>query len=205
MNEQVLHSSYMRLVPIMFPPFSGRQQRYHAFDLAHIEMPHGFDDYGPSVSALCSAAGAVTGEAYLTVDEKVILAGASQRRPRPHVDGCFRVMGDQASWGGGGGGGWLHYCNDVGASPIGRMAVIVVASVSGCRAWAGRFVGRPAKDGDLSHIADQLGPGEILPPNVGYLLSPDCVHESMTFDQQVIRSFIRIALPVSFSEASIWD
>lgn len=204
-EQQILRSAFRPLAPVVFPTYQGRQMRYHAFDLAAPTMPEGYEDYLEPVSALCAAAGAREGTAYLTVDEKVIEAGASQRRPRPHVDGCFRNDGGNMHWGGGGGGGWLHYCNDVGASPIGRMAVIVAASVAGCRAWAGRFVGRPAKDGDLSHIADQLGDGEVLPANVGYLLSPDCVHESMTFDQQTLRSFIRIALPVSFSEVSVAD
>lgn len=91
---------------------------------------------------------------------------------------------------------WNHYCNDVGLTAVGRMPVIVAASVSGCRAWRGQFHGRPAADGDLSHIADQLGIGEVLPPNVGYLLSADCVHESMIFDEPTQRTFLRIALPV---------
>lgn len=201
---QMLRSSYQALMPIVFPAFQGRQMRYHAFALDHPEMPEGYADYLQPVISLCRAAGAVHGEAYLTVDEKVIEAGMSQRRPRPHVDGCFRQDGGDMHWGGGGG-TWLHYCNDVGASAVGRMAVIVAASVPGCRAWKGRFQGRPAKDGDLSHIANQLGDGEVLPANVGYLLSPDCVHESLTFDQQMLRSFIRIALPVAFAEASVWD
>lgn len=204
-HEQTLRSCYKPLVSIAFPQFQGRQMRYHAFDLARPEMPVGYSDYLEPVTALCRAAGAGQGEAYLTVDEKIIDVGMSQRRPRPHVDGCFRRNGDQMQWGGGGGGAWLHYCNDVGASPIGRMAVIVAASVPGCRAWKGVFKGRPAKDGDLSHITDQLGVGEVLPANVGYLLSPDCVHESMTFDQQTLRTFLRIALPQSLSDAGIWD
>jgi len=200
---QVLHSSYKRLIPVSLP-YHGRQMRYHPFDLANPKMPDGYGDYLVPVSQLCTAAGAWVGIAYLTVDEKVIPAGMSQRRPKPHVDGCFRP--ESASWGGGGGGGgWLHYCNDVGASPIGRMPVIVAASVPGCRAWKGTFHGRPAKDGDLSHISDQLGVGEILPPNVGYLLSPDCVHESMVFETEVMRTFIRIALPAGVVDFSLWD
>lgn len=205
MEEQILQSTYRELGPIVLPSSHGRQMRYHAFSLMRPEMPVGFEDFCEPVTALCRAAGAFGGEAYLTVDEKIITAGMSQRRPRPHVDGCFRRSGEQMSWGGGGGGGWLHYCNDVGATQIGRMAVIVAASVAGCRAWKGKFVGRPAIDGDLSHIADQLGAGEVLPANVGYLLSPDCVHESMTFERDTLRTFIRIALPVSFAEASVWD
>jgi len=81
------------------------------------------------------------------------------------------------------------------------MAVIVVASAVGCRAWRGVFDGRPAPDGDLSHIADQLGNGEILPANTGYLLSPDCVHESMILENPTQRTLLRIALPVEFQFA----
>lgn len=205
MSIQTLRSTYRVLGQIQFPLHQGRQMRYHAFDLRRPEMPVGYEDYLHPVTALCHAADAWAGTAYLTVDEKIVGVGMSQRRPRPHVDGCFQQNGDQMRWGGGGGSGWLHYCNDVGASPIGRMAVIVAASVAGCRAWKGTFTGRPAPDGDLRHIADQLGEGDVLPANVGYLLSPDCVHESMTFEQQTLRSFIRIALPVSFAEASVWD
>lgn len=199
--NQILYSDFTRLAPIVLPPYQGRQLRYHAFELTHPEMPVGYNDYLDAVSALVNAAGVgpwTPGEmAYLTVDEKVIQAGGSQRRPKPHVDGCFRQIGDKMSWGGGGGGGWLHYCNDVGATQIGRMPVIVAASVPGCRAWRGIFKGRPAPDGDLSHIADQLDKGYVLPAHVGYLLSPDCVHESMTFEQETLRTFIRIALPAS--------
>ena len=206
MQEQVLNSRYRRLGEVILPTYHARQMRYHAFDLANPKMPDGYGDYLQPVMQLCAAAGATSGEAYLTVDEKDIPAGMSQRRPKPHVDGCFRRDGDRAYWGGGGGGGgWLHYCNDVGASPVGRMAVIVAATIPGCKAWKGTFFGRPAKDGDLSHIQDQLGQGEVLPPNTGYLLSPDCVHESMVFDAEVRRTFVRIALPVSYADVSVWD
>lgn len=204
MTTQILNSQYRSLGGVLLPTYSGRQMRCHAFDLANPSMPEGFEDYMRPVSALMSAAGAASGEAYLTVDEKIVEAGMSQRKPRPHVDGCFRNIGGKMNWGGGGS-GWLHYCNDVGASSIGRMAVIVAASVAGCRAWKGVFSGRPGADGDLSHIAGQLGEGEVLPANTGYLLSPDCVHESMRFERDTTRTFIRIALPIAISEASVWD
>lgn len=201
MPTQVLRSTYRALVKIDLPTSQKRQIRYHAFDLAKPSMPKGFEDYLKPVAALCKAAGATSGTAYLTVDEKVIKPGMSQRRPKPHVDGTFIAAPSPyggAHWGGG---GWLHYCNDVGATQVGRMAVIVASSLPGCRAWKGTFEGRPAPDGDLSHIASQLGNGEVLPADVGYLLSPDCVHESMVFDHEVERTFMRIALPVSYAEA----
>lgn len=206
MDTQTLNSTYVPLLSIEFPFFQYRQKRYHTFDLAQPSVPNGLEDYLELVKSLCQSAGALKGEAHLTIDEKLIKAGMSQRKPKPHVDGCFRVDGNKAHWGGGGaGGGWLHYCNDVGASSIGRMAVIVAASVPGCKVWKGVFNGRPGVDGDLSHITEQLGKGEVLPANVGYLLSPDCVHESMTFERNTLRTFLRIALPTSFSDALVWD
>lgn len=191
----MLNSTYTKLVEVKFPLFMGRQKYMHSFDLAAPVMAEGYGDYAPLVVDLCRAAGVTQGIAHMTVDEKIVTAGMSQRRPRPHVDGCF--IPRLREWGhDGGGGGWNHYCNDIGSGAIGRMPVIVAASISGCRAWKGEFDGKPAPDGDLSHIADQLGEGEILPANTGYLLSPDCVHESMIFNADAQRSFLRIALPV---------
>ena len=86
---------------------------------------------------------------------------------------------------------WNHYCNHV---PIKRMQVIVASSVSGCKAWKGFYKGEPKNDGDLSDL--HLGDGVVLPANTGYLLSPDCIHESMIFNKPTKRSFLRIALPV---------
>jgi hypothetical protein len=166
----------------------------HAFDLADPVMRAGFEDYAESVRALCRSAGATSGTAYMTVDEKIVQPGWSQRRPKPHVDGVF--LPSAGKWGGGGG-GWNHYCNDIGAGPLRRMPVIVAASAVGCRVWRGQFDGVPAEDGDLSHL--NLDAGEIVPAGVGYLLSADCVHESMIQQAPTQRTFLRIALPVDFA------
>lgn len=199
----MLNSDYRPLCAVNLP-YQGRQHYMHSFDLAAPKMRDGFEDYLGPVTALCRAAGAHQGIAHMTVDEKVVRAGWSQRRPKPHVDGCFipgkahpYVKDATGNWGGPTP-GWLHYCNDIRRGPIARMAVIVAATVAGCRAWRGVFQGEPKEDGDLTHIADQLGAGEILPAGVGYLLSPDCVHESMIFHADTERTFLRIALPVDY-------
>lgn len=192
-----LDSDYRQLCPVSLP-FHGRQRYMHSFDLANPVMAEGFEDYLGPVTELCRVARANHGQAHMTVDEKVVAPGMSQRRPGPHVDGCF--MPQTQNWGHEGGpSGWLHYCNDINVGPIRRMAVIVASTVSGCRAWRGLFEGMPASDGDLSHIADQLGQGEILPASTGFLLSPDCVHESMRFAVPTQRSFLRIALPTEYA------
>lgn len=198
METNMLRSDYTPLCRVVLP-YRGRRHYMHSFDLAKPVMREGFEDYLPIVKALCLTAGATRGTAHMTVDEKIVPAGMSQRRPRPHVDGCF--VPAAMSWEHPHP-GWLHYCNDVGRGPIARMAVIVAASVPGCRAWRGSFQGQPAIDGNLSHIADQLDEGEVLPANVGYLLSPDCIHESMVFQVDTQRTFLRIALPTSAIEAA---
>lgn len=192
----MLHSNYRSLCAVNLP-YQGRRHYMHSFDLAAPVMREGYEDYLEPVLALCRAAGATQGAAHMTVDEQVVRAGRSQRRPRPHVDGCF--MPQASMWGHppGPGPSWLHYCNDIGRGPIARMAVIVAASAEGCKAWRGIFNGQPKDDGDLTHIADQLGEGEVLPANIGYLLAPDCVHESMIFAEETKRTFLRIALPVA--------
>lgn len=202
----MLDSNYRPLCNVRLP-YAGRQRYMHSFDLAQPKMADGFEDYLEPVVELCRAAGATTGEAHMTVDEKWVEAGMSQRRPRPHVDG--RYVRAMSSWSHKG--GWTHpkpdkpgrrepepEAPDDGPRRSMRMAVIVAASVPGCRAWRGLFDGQPACDGDLSHIANQLGDGEVLPAGVGYLLSPDCVHESMILDRAIERTFLRIALPLGF-------
>ena len=205
----MLLSSFKQLIPVSLP-YAGRQYYMHGFDLSKPTVPKGFEDYLQTVKELCEAAGAYIGKAFLTVDEKVIPAGMSQRKPGPHVDGCF--MEHMNSWGGGGSGwsasptpgwvatpSWNHTCNAV---PFARMPVIVASDVALCKAWEGVFDATPTSghptlfDGDLSHV--ELGEGTILPANVGYLLSPDCIHESMKVDVDTRRTFIRIALPTTF-------
>lgn len=183
-----LVSSYRPLCRVSFPEFAGIQQYMQAFDLEAIALPEHLAGYLPAVTALCESAGVSRGQAFLTVDEKIVKAGMSQRRPGPHVDGCF--MPEMGHWGHG---GWNHTCNNV---PVPRMSVIVAASVVGCRVWKGEFNAAPRNDGDLSHIAHLLDEGVQVPANVGYQLSPDCVHESAVFATDTQRQFMRIALPI---------
>jgi hypothetical protein len=178
-------------------PFANRQKYMHSFDLENPVMAEGYEDYLVPVLRLCAAAGARSGTAHMTVDEKIVEAGMSQRRPRPHVDGCF--MPAVQAWGHEPGPAWLHDCNNIAVDNYRRMSVIVAASVAGCRAWQGGFDGQPDGMGDLSHIQHLLGDGEVLPAGVGYLLSPDCIHESMVFNQPTRRTFLRIALPVEYT------
>ena len=185
----MLRSSAAPLCPVVLP-FMGRQKYMHGFDVANPTMPEGFEDYLAVVESLLSSAGITSGEAFMTVDEKALKAGETQRKPGPHVDGKF----NRAALKWGGGGGWNHSCNIL---PVARTPVIVASSFQACRAWLGDFDATPNEHGGLEHIQDQLGSGVMLDANMGYYLSPDCIHESLPMPHDVERTFLRIALPAN--------
>ena len=185
----MLHSSYHDLGQVTFPEYEGRQVYMYSFQADNPVMGAGCQGYEGIASELLSRVGMTEGTVYMTVDEKVVEPGMSQRRPGAHVDGCY--LPTVGAWGHPvPGGGWNHYCNNL---PVPRMQIIVASTVAGCRAYEGTFKGEPANDGDLEHIREQLGEGVLLPINTGFLFSPDCVHESLRFDVPTKRSFLRLA------------
>ena len=188
----MLESTYTELCEIELPEWQGRQKYMQSFDPHNPVMAKGYEDYLDVARKLCDAAGVQSDVVHMTVDEKIVQPGMSQRRPGAHVDGCF--MPEQGHWGHTPHpprpGLWAHYCNHL---PVERMSVIVAASLPGCIVYEGQFEGQPKNDGDLEHIRDQFGEGRLLPANKGFLLSPDCVHESVIFDRPTKRSFLRIA------------
>lgn len=194
-----LTSRTLHVGPAILPPYMGRRLKYHTAPADTFVMPVGYEDYTTLIQRILAQAGNVKGMVTATVDESYVEAGMSQRRPGPHVDGCF--IPEKQKWGNDSpGGGWNHFCNHLRAEKVQRMPVIVVSSVPGCMVWEGKFNGEPKNDGDLSHIQEQLNkaPNQVLGPNWAYLLSPDCIHESMRFKVGVQRTFLRLALPVDY-------
>ena len=186
---QTLNSDYKQLSGFEFPEYQARQAYMVSFDAQDCRLPYEYCDYNPIIEALLRDAGIDSGEIHMTIDEKIVQPGMSQRKPGPHVDGKFHKQ--RMAWGHNPGPAWAHFCNNL---PVDRMPVIVAASVEGCRVWKGEFHATPSPCGDLSHM--DLPEGEILEANRGYLLSPDCIHESMVFEKPTQRQFIRLALPV---------
>ena len=183
----ILRSSFQDLGEVVMPAWKGRQCRMHVFDPSAPVMEAGFEDYVDVVATLVDAADVQTSEAYLTVDEKIVEPRMSQRRPGAHVEGR---LSPKDTW-------WWHQEPARGPSakrrPVDRMAVIVTASIPGCIVYPGEFEDEPKSDGDLEHVRDQFGESHLLEANRGFLLSPDCVHESMVFAERTKRTFLRIA------------
>jgi hypothetical protein len=214
-RKSMLHSFHYPIAKAQFPEYTGQQHYMARYNPRNHTNLYGYGD----MAAIVAATFNIKDTIFVTIDEKIIQPGMSQRRPGPHVDGCFTpadeameiedeeivldpatrdalLHGPYGFYGGGwghGGGGWNHSCNRV---PFKRMPVAVAATVAGCRVWDGSFDAEPQNDGDLSHIWEQLGEGFLLPANKIFLLSPDCVHESVIFNQPTQRQFVRFALPV---------
>jgi hypothetical protein len=128
---------------------------------------------------------------YLTIDEKVVEAGQTHRRPRLHVDGWHKTEDGSTSSGtwGGGGGSWG------GAAPSGGTGLLTIASRRGCRAYKQDFEGFPAPEGDCEHLRPQCREGEVLEMGTLYWLGALCVHESLPMAELTPRQFVRLSMP----------
>lgn len=175
---------------IEFPPYTGRQQYMATTSGEEVSLPRHIAVYNRVVQELCESLN-YRGLIHVTVDEKELKIGQTQRKPELHVDGRFmKHLTKYNQEGGWGNGGWNHTCNEL---PINRMSIAVASSVARCKVYHGDFNAIPSEQGDLSHIRDQVGEGLLVPRNEWHLMSPDCVHESLPADTICNRSFIRVA------------
>ncbi len=184
----MLNSYFSPLTHILLP-FKKRKIHMHPFNLHKIQMPIGFEDYESILKSLCKQINAFNGEAYMTVDEKIVEKGCFHRRPGPHVDG-FWVKESHSHGQPKPPGSHIHKKN------IARMPLILVSNEVGCRVWSGLFDELPQSDGDLSHVKLKENKSEILEANRAYFLSGDCIHESLPMQETVKRSLLRITLPI---------
>jgi hypothetical protein len=180
----ILNSRSMFVGNLVFPVYAARQHYMATTIGKEVNLPSHISVYNKIVQNLCAAL-KYSGIIHVTIDEKVVHKGQTQRKPELHVDGRFTGMDWSHP-----SPGWNHVCNEL---PIPRMSVAVASSLARCKVYNGTFEGTPSIQGDLSHIRNQVGDGYLVPANEWHLLSPDCVHESLPFEEEAERSFIRVA------------
>ena len=182
----MLNSYYTPLTAVDFPDYAGRQLRMYQFNPHDCELPEWFKEYEPIIRSLIDPRNVEEQQAFVTIDERVVEAGTSQRRPGVHVDGIWQPAvrptwcQPRPSW-----------CQSA-AGKAERMTAIVASTYPGCQVYPGMFDAEPMDDGDLEHIRQDLGDGQLLPAGMGFELSPDCVHESLSLPETTQRSFLRI-------------
>lgn len=140
------------------------------------------------------------GKAFLTVDQKLVLANKPHRRAGRHTDGNYI----QDSWGGG---GWLNGVSGINNTPEQHkemyltkgLGTLIMSDYSSCIAWNKEFVGEPNHGGNCEHLKDQADyhSGIMLKENTIYLMGSQCVHESLPIKETTKRSLVRITLPIS--------
>lgn len=117
---------------------------------------------------------------YITIDERLVLAGNSLRRGGLHVDGYYH--GRSGAWGGGG--GWGSVGN----------GMLTLSSTPHCRAYPGLIEGEPKDEGECDHLT-MPNDGVLFDANQIYWVDGACVHESVPVESDTRRQFVRLSMP----------
>lgn len=163
-----------------FPEFKGTRVMMMPYQ---IEDPHGslpdyLQDYAHMLS--CSVPVIDRGVGYLTIDEALVPAGTTHRRPGLHVDG-----GSYGGWGGGGG-GWA-----------GTGGMYLAASVTASMGWVGDFQAVIGPDGEVDQLdlqTHRLDPIALVKGTV-YHCNSHFLHQALPLAQTVQRQFVRVSTP----------
>lgn len=212
---RTFESQIIRVGSIMFPQFAGVRIMMMPFRLESPadSIPDSLAAWREALGQLCRMGPAKKGVAYLTIDEALVRAGETHRRPGLHVDGIGPRLA-AGSWGGGGWAGGDPSPDPKPEKPTEkpkkggrtvrtsapwreRRGMIVAASHVGCRGWHQAFVGFPGSNGDCAHLAAQRESAKevVMRANQAYWCAPLAVHESLPVPVDVRRQFVRISMP----------
>ncbi|MFB6225628.1 MAG: hypothetical protein ABEI13_04190 [Candidatus Paceibacteria bacterium] len=199
---QTFASLVQKVGSVKLPPFNGVRILIMPYKLEDPEgtIPdfvgkHYLAPWRPTVKAIGRFMPNKHGTAYLTIDEAIVEAGETHRRPGLHVDGVGPWGDDNPIW-----------SSDVFSSknqPDTREAkylrggMFLAASHTGCRAWDKDFTGYPGPDGDCAHLEDQCNPQEAIYMKPGglYWCGPYGVHEAISMEERTARQLIRVSTP----------
>lgn len=169
---------------VTLPPFRGiriMMMPFHIHDPEH-SLPDELTEWFHILRQM--GKDAPRGVGYLTLDEALVRAGETHRRPGLHVDG-IGTDGQAGGWGAGGG--------------YGASGMTMVSSHVGCVAWNQAFGGHPKPDGDCAHLDPELDPAAavVLQPLNVYWCGPMTVHKALPMPTDTHRQFCRVSYPSS--------
>jgi hypothetical protein len=196
-----------RVGSVQLPDFSGVRILIMPYKLEDPEgtLPDFLAHWRPTVKALGALATTTKGTAYLTIDEAIVEAGETHRRPGMHVDGVGPDGISGAIWGGGA--IWSSSPSPKPPKPkkgpkqrYGMGGMLLASSHLGCRAWDQDFIGLPGPDGDCSHLSGQCDPDREILMRAGeaYWCGHLGVHEAIPMKERTARQLIRISMPSKF-------
>lgn len=216
-------SSVQQRGPVAFPEFTGERVYMLPFTKA-AGLPFDLARWQPTVDAMLDGVD-VAGPIYLMIDQGMVRAGVTHRRPGVHIDGYWRP-GVQAHGqlppGNPGHGhrppepgrghifAGSHGTHVAGARPGSwdngktpwshrgqmREAIILASSVQGGAAWVGQYDGEPGEGGDFSHL--DLSSMRKVPMAAGHAWAGDTMtmlHASVPLPRDTQRTLVRLNVP----------
>lgn len=177
-GDRMMKSEIYSLGHVQFPEFSGIRIMMMPF---RIDQPFPIEHYRPFVDAMLKLSRLdravhetpMGDVGYMTIDEAIVRAGETHRRPGLHVDGL-------GAWGRG---GW------------GADGFIMASSRDGALAYRGLFEGAPGADGDCEHLREQCTERVRMLDGTLYWCNPTLIHEATPASITVTRQFVRLSLP----------
>lgn len=185
-------SRVVELGAVQFPAFLAERVYMREFRL-ETGLPSDLKRWKTTVDQML--VGVDTDEAiYLMIDQGIVKANTSHRRPGAHIDGYW-IAAKQRHGGGGGhagaweGSGWVSCQFDK------EEGLILASDVCASRALVGQFEGAPGEGGDCSML-DLSQLAEVrLQAGIAYAGNVTMVHESLPVDQDTMRTLVRLSVP----------
>jgi hypothetical protein len=168
--------------PIELPAYTGVRVMMMPFLMEDPTgtLPESLAGYRPALERVCALASPKSGVGYLTIDEALVRAGETHRRPGLHVDGCGPYGGDPTPQ-------WPR--------PYASNGMFLASSHEGCRGYTQDVEGSPGADGDCEHLRSQLGAGFVMSPGRLYWCSPTALHEALPMPRDTYRQLLRVSMP----------
>lgn len=178
---------------VSFPAFTAERVYMREIRKA-VPLPFDLARWQPTVDAMLDGIH-TDGPIYLMIDQGIVKAGATQRRPGLHVDGYWIAAAGRHGGGGGHAGRWddkggWGTCNF--STP---EALILASDITASRALVGEFSGTPGEGGDCSHIDAGELDEVILAAGRVYAGNVTMLHESLPVQVDCLRTLVRLSVP----------
>jgi hypothetical protein len=178
---------------VPFPAFMAERVYMKEFTKSK-GLPSELSRWQPTVDAMLEGVD-TDGPIYIMIDQGVISAGESHRRPGMHLDGYWCPASQSH-------GGGRHFTQ--GSWRAGSWdtldfsepeAIILASDVQACKAVAGEWEGICLEGGDCKHIDTSSMQEIMLEAGAAYAGNVTMLHESIALKQDTMRSLVRLNVP----------
>lgn len=191
-----MNSTLKEIGPVPFPEHTGERIYMLPF-FQQQGLPSSLSRWQPTIDLMLKDV-ITERPIYLMIDQGIVKAGNTHRRPRPHIDG-----------------NWIAETNSHGASPNPRHrpipthspwpthntqewapeALILASDISACCAYVGEVDGLPSEEGDCSHL--DLSDTMVIPfkERFAYMGNITMIHESLPVAFDCQRTVVRLNCP----------